>query len=628
MLKKKQEMFLNSEDDSELLNEIGFDIPTLRAPKMVMDKVKCGAGITTWVPMVAWARWAETAWAMDAVDLLESARFVRDRLKPRKVLDSEQFFEQWEMSDGKKVSDMTIEEIRELVEAKVLRRSVALEAYLSRVKLFKVPKTELVARLIFACQETNRACESPPAFSLPQTEEIVKRMRRLGKAYYAVADGRHWFYQCKISTEFAQTMAILFEGEILFPNVLPMGHTWAPWAGHHLCWGLVTMRKPDQDPLGVREEDLKELPTIVTLYDDEGNEDGFIVVYIDNMMVATKSKRRAHQWAARISSNARLLRKVTLKDDKVHLWMEGKVEYLGVDYEWVEEQGSIKWRWAETKRKAWVDNTENIGAVREMVWTPRKIASWVGVLMWRVRIAGQPLYRIRREIDMVKCAQSVAKANPNEKGKGWDTMMPDERMKELWGRLEVVREWIKDESFHEGMIEPDSEPTIFTAVDACTTCGRGAVRFDKEGQVTGEMWIAEEGMGPEGDRRSTKCAFVLETRVVLESLKATRLMRGDKVRCASDCVGAIVCILKGYSRNSEACDIIEEIYDLLEKSGTTLEMRWIAGILNIADQPSRLEELEEARRVATWEALKGEMALPRPKGRQVQVGETRDPEFE
>ena len=200
--------------------------------------------------------------------------------------------------------------------------------------------------------------------------------------------------------------------------------------------------------------------------------------------------------------------------------------------------------------------------------------------------------------------------------------------KELWGHLEVVREWIKDESFHEGMIEPDSEPTIFTAVDACTTCGRVAVWFDQEGQVTGEMWIAEESMGPEGDRRSTKCAFVLETKVVLESLKATRLMRGDKVRCASDCVGAIVCILKGYSRNSEACDIIEEIYDLLEKSGTTLEMRWIAGILNIADQPSRLEELEEARRVATWEALKGEMALPRPKGRQVQVGETRDPEFE
>ena len=111
-------------------------------------------------------------------------------------------------------------------------------------------------------------------------------------------------------------------------------------------------------------------------------------------------------------------------------------------------------------------------------------------------------------------------------------------------------------------------------------------------------------------------------------LKATTLRRGDKVRCASDCVGAIVCILKGYSRNNEACDIIENIYELLERTGATLEMRWIAGVLNVADQPSRLEGLEEARRVETWIALKGDMALPRPKGRQVREGEARDPEFD
>ena len=180
----------------------------------------------------------------------------------------------------------------------------------------------------------------------------------------------------------------------------------------------MTMREPKQDPLGIKTEELKTLPTIVTLYDDEGNEDGFIVVYIDNMMVATKNKMRAHQWAERITSNARKLRKVTLKDDKVHLFMEGKVEYLGVDYEWVPEQGAIKWRWAEAKRKAWVENAENEGHLEMMAWTPRKIASWVGVLMWKIRIAGRPLYRIRREIDMVKYAQTVAKANPTQRGKG------------------------------------------------------------------------------------------------------------------------------------------------------------------------------------------------------------------
>ena len=224
MLKKKQEMFLNSEDD-ELLSEMGFDIPTERVIKMAMDGVKCGAGITTWVPLVTWA---VMKWAMEAVDLLESARFVRERLKPKRVLDTEQYFEKWEMCDGKKVADLSIQEIKDLVEAKVLRRSRELEAYLSRVKLFKVPKTDLVARLIFACQEANRACESPPHFSLPQTEEIVRRMRRLGRAYYAVADGRHWFYQCKISEEFAHTMAILFKARFYSQTCYQWGTR-----GHH-----------------------------------------------------------------------------------------------------------------------------------------------------------------------------------------------------------------------------------------------------------------------------------------------------------------------------------------------------------------------------------------------------------
>ena len=46
-----------------------------------------------------------------------------------------------------------------------------------------------------------------------------------------------------------------------------------------------------------------------------------------------------------------------------------------------------------------------------MAWTPRKIASWiVGGLMKKIRIAGQLLYRIRQEIDMVKYAQTVGKA--------------------------------------------------------------------------------------------------------------------------------------------------------------------------------------------------------------------------
>ena len=83
-----------------------------------------------------------------------------------------------------------------------------------------------------------------------------------------------------------------------------------------------------------------------------------------------------------------------------------------------------------------------------------------------------------------------------------------------------------------------------------------------------------------------------------------------------------------YGTSYGRCDIIENIYELLDRMGVTLEMRWIAGLSNVGDQPSRLDGLEEARRGETWIALKGDMALPRPKGRQVREGEARDPEFD
>ena len=40
-----------------------------------------------------------------------------------------------------------------------------------------------------------------------------------------------------------------------------------------------------------------------------------------------------------------------------------------------------------------------------MTWTARKVASWVGTLMWKTRIAGDSLSRMRKEIDLVKWAR-------------------------------------------------------------------------------------------------------------------------------------------------------------------------------------------------------------------------------
>ena len=283
----KDDSARRSEEENGL-EEIGIFIPSMRTKDMPMDPIKCGASVTTWEPVLTWATWCDKKWAEDSVKLLEAGGYFTTRAKPKYVPDEKRYHQKWETETLNK------EEIIDLVNAKVLRRGVEREAYLSRVKLFKTPKDELVARLIAECQEPNGACDEPPEFALPRVEEVVDRMRKLGRAYYIIADMRHWFYQLKIGEEFARTMAILIEGELLFMNVLAMGHRWSPVIAHSLCWAMVLHRKKEQGSLGVREEDTKERPVLVTLYKD-GIEVGFISVYLDNIMVATTDKAMLHQ---------------------------------------------------------------------------------------------------------------------------------------------------------------------------------------------------------------------------------------------------------------------------------------------------------------------------------------------
>jgi len=212
-------------------------------------------------------------------------------------------------------------------------------------------------------------------------------------------------------------------------------------------------------------------------------------------------------------------------------------------------------------------------------------------------------------------------------------------LRDIWQLLEDMRreiigeEFIRDEKFggegvfNEGRWRQTEEPNVWVAVDACTTTGRGVVWYDEStGRPRREAGREDPGLFIKNTLADTmEFAFVLETLVVLEMLRATDLssrrgaggaVRRTVVRCVSDCAGAVVCIRKGYSRNKRACAIIREIYELLERHDAVLEMRWVPGIENVADQTSREQGLEDSRITASWEALKVKtLKLPKPKAR-------------
>jgi len=649
-------------DEDKNLEDLGFDIPAERIRDMELGEIKYAGCITCFKAPKEWAERHGIKWAEEAMKFVSEPQHRMSILNPQRVEDSQSMFEVWE-TDG-----LTKKEIDTLVSQRVLRKGKTnpktgqQEPFLSRVKLFKTPKpaeppNPPMARLIFDCREANAACSAVESFELPGVSEVINRMRRLGKAKYLVCDLVTWFYEIPADEEFSRTMCILFEGERYFPRVLSMGHQANPYAAHHLAkiMAIMTTQEKDLETLGIDRREVEGNPTIITLYDSQGNEVGFVTVYIDNIIVVVvegcEDKMLLRKWEARLRANARSLRKAEFKYMNL---TEEVVEYLGVQYEWNEADQAIQWRWSETKRRVWIK--ENTGSLYGMVWTPRKIASWAGTLVWKCRIAGTLLYNIEEQLEAVKKATAFTKGNHWDAKKQkmqkntWETVMSDVGTRIGWEVLEEMRrliigdEFVRDEDFgpegvfNKGKWRPAEQPNVWVAVDACTSVGRGVVWYDHNGEplkfrdVRGEE--AQALFIPNTEEEKKDYAFILETKIVLEMLEATDLRKtraadGTKrravVRCVSDCVGAIICIMKGYSRNKKACDIIRRIHELLKKHDAVLEMRWVAGTKMVADQASRKEGLEDDRIRESWEALQSKsMILPKPKAR----GDITDIEFQ
>ena len=601
-----------SDEPEYVLEEIGIKIPAQRVRDLPLDTIECAAGVRNWVPLQKWAEDNHILWASENLKMLTCGKHCLAVLQPKVVKwEESMWIGRWEM--GGERGSLTRDEMESLVQGKVLRKRKGAEPVLSRIRLFKTPKDEKVARLIMECQEANKAAAASTPFSMPMVEQVVARIRQLGRASYVVSDERHSFYQQKIPEEWGQTMAILFEGEIYYPNVLAMGHSHSAKVSHQGCWARVLMRLSKKESmLGVRAEDIKDCPTILTLYGEDGKEVGFMCVYLDNVLVATKLEWLARAWKTRIERNAKVLQTLALKEGQAFLFLEGKVVYLGVEYEYNEELGLLQWRWSTKKREKW--ERENDQPLDEIAWTPRRVASWTGTLMWRTRIDMVPLFAIRGQMEMVKQAQ--AWAIKYAKGNHWDHFLDTEEIKGLWECLGRTREELRKGEFNQTRwIEP-AAPTVWVAVDACTSIGRGIVFLNERGEAFLRIFIRNTS-----EEISEDCAFLLEVKVILEMLERAELPRGTTIRCVSDCVGAILCVMKGYSRSPKACDMIEKMYDILWTTESVLQLRWVAGVYMVADNTSRGTSIEEHRRAESWRVLQErEIQLPRPKGRLYKGG--------
>lgn len=617
-------------DEWDVLEDAGFHVSTERT-NLPLDDIVGAAGIKNWAALRAWANGFPTEefdekaqinrvrrthepieWVINSLRMLTDGAYVMSTLKPKQVEFKNSYFgEQWRTYDDKRPKSLTAHEMMSLLEKGVIRERDEGEPIFSRVVLFKTPKNDNVSRLITCGQEANAACEKTPAVHLPMPEDVIRRMRKLGKAYYVICDEKNSFFQQKIPKEFGRTMGINFEGKVYFMNVLAQGHAWSAKISHELCWArlILVIRSGGMSTLGVRHSDIaNSCPIILNLYDDNENIIGFVTVYIDNVLVATTDLGLAHRWKTRIEQNAALHQKVELKNGAAFLYKDGKVEYLGVEYIWNESEQEVQWRWSTDKKNEWV--SKHSKPLRSMPWTPREVASWAATIMWTTRIALRPLFEIRDSIELASEAQSLAKRYENC-GK-WDAKLTSCDVEKIVNRLEKIRRILCDETIHTGKIPPKQEPAILAAVDAAQKFGRGIVFLDTNGDVIQWHWI-KPTINDKMDQ-TTLCAFYLEILIILEAIQRAEA-RDVTLRFLSDCVPAILCVMRGYSRNKDACDLIEQIYKLLWQTNCQLELRWAPGSVMVADEPSRVLPFQWWKVPICFRILWADLELPRPRGR-------------
>jgi len=550
-------------------------------------------------------------WIKSAIDLLTDEGVYRSTV-PKNHLPEKGGATQGVHTISTGITDV---EFRQLVDWKVLRERVFLSEGKSAT-LFKVPKGESMARLIVDAQKANVRANVPPTFSLARCEELKRRIAQLGPAWFVAADLRHWFYQIPIEEFMASEMNVVVKSrkrhggragdkDLLLKAVLavlPMGHSWSPFLAQSLCWALVLMDlDPSIDGFTVSIPATDVTPTFIEFFAEDGSVAGFITVYYDNVLIVCKDRNHALRWVDRLetASEKTGARWKEVKGKRV----EGpcrEVAFVGVTFKWeasmprpsgssgegalpsdkVNSPSSefcLSWWWPDEEREAFRKEQEALGDA----WTPRRVASVFGTLMWLARIHDDPLcYYPGMMLEIPVLQKFVEQTNwdyvlsqEDLLSLGWDTLLQQVMQQILTPRVSVQKE------------ELAQRKVQFAATDASTTIGLGVVWLSEQGTVIG-IWHRGHDFEELGKQNRQRFASWVEIEAIYEAVRRCE-ESGILIRIATDNTAAIQAVLKGWSKSPTMQVFVRLIYDLLRQRNQRLSLVHVPGKNNVADAPSR-----------------------------------------
>ena len=413
---------------------------------------------------------------------------------------------------------------------------------------------------------------SGPFHHLPYLPTVLERLAKIDGFCVATGDIRHFFHQIKITEQLQRYFGVALGDEFFAWTQIPMGFSHSPWIAQSLALLILLFREDDENPFFEEPLDLQQLPDYLNIKSVDGHDDGFIVVYYDNILLVAKYSHIGTKIFNRIAGNFTIFNVVmgtwtflSPKDLRTSTF-----EYLGAEIRLARKSDR------DTKRhfrSSWQVKSSKVPTslpCRKILITPRSVARVIGKIVWHHTLRLIPFATIYKLIDILRYAAL------HQRKTNWDDkslQFSDEQWLDLKQAAQqlLYNNWIFSE-----MIDYTSD--IFVASDSSDGgWGYAILEDDGSGAEHGFLWSSTE---------IKMHIFLKELLAACQTIK-TLLLSCSNIIIAIDNTAAAHAIQQLYSSNSMANVHLEMLAKHLVEAKCKVTVVSVRSIDNAADAPSR-----------------------------------------
>jgi hypothetical protein len=469
---------------------------------------------------------------------------------------------------------------------------------------FAVMKNENVSRSIFNGGRLSDLFKTPPAVNISDVMLFLQDFTRYGQRLdgeakkdvsVAALDFRHFFHQIRIHELLSRYFGISVCQRIFKFLCLPMGWCYSPFIAQALAWTTVLAALEGDASLRdahslsqMRTSDI-QLPFFVEVTTAAGT--ARIYLTYDNVAIIGSAaltskilaliKKECKRFNLHIKEAFLFSKKMLLK---AHQEKEDQLTHLGVRIFLSEKSVGFKIsirclnKWREVLNQAtalrFLQDTERPMSIRQ-----RQVAKWCGIVLHHERLRGTPLCRMQHIIAIMR------RFSP-----AWDNSLS--LSKDEFNNIHLALERAcSGEPFILPRTNERSGERLLIAADASDT--RGAWVDIVSGETSsftlpGHMHIFLKELIAARAAIKHACNSITQGEIVLlEDNSACRFALTNKM-----------------STNVAACDILDDICDMLELADNALTVLPITSGGNPADEPSRgkpiaMEKIHRVEHLAT-----------------------------